>query len=211
MAERENYPPGAAEWKAPGSEQSETETKLELGEEIPERERLDLNRITKCKETFPSSKSPVRNNVDAMSPEARRKMQEQKGTFAMNNGVLIFVDRGGHPYVTVATDARLEALKKAGFENGDLFVPFSNGEEPVDYSSPLGLYEPADRLRMLFDDRDREMVKDGTKEEKDEVEEKIQQRRNLAEKRRRAEDLWRRGNEEQARIEFDQLKMFPRH
>ncbi len=211
MSIERGVPPGAAEWKAPGSEQPEVETKIELGEEIPEGERIDLNQVTQCKETFPSGKSPVRSNVDAMSPEARRKMQEQKGTFAINNGVLIFVDRGGHPYVTVETDARLKALGKAGFENGDLFVPFSNGEEPVDYSSPEGIYGPADRLRRLFDDKDRELVKDGTKKEKDEVEKSIEQRRDLTEKRRRAEDLWRRGYEDQARVEFDQLRMFPRH
>lgn len=200
-------PPGAEKWQAPESEQPEVETKLELGEEIPERERLDLDQITQCKEAYRSSESPVRNNVDAMSPEIRKRMQEERGKFNVNNGILCFVDKGGHPWVTVATDARLESLRKAGFKNGDFFVPFSNGEEPVDYRSPGGIFEPADRLLGLFDGRDRETVKDGTDEEKEEAESRISERHQIAETRRRAEELWRKGDTDQAKIFFDQLKV----
>lgn len=168
---------------------------------------MDLDQITQCKEAYRSSESPVRNNADAMSPEIRKRMQEERGKFNVNNGILCFVDKGGHPWVTVATDARLESLRKAGFKNGDFFVPFSNGEEPVDYGSPGGIFEPADRLLRLFDERDREAVKNGTDEEKKQAEESVRQRHSLAEQRRRAEDLWRRGRREEAWLEFGRLKV----
>lgn len=52
---------------------------------------------------------------------------ETVGTFTCNNGRVVFVYRDGQTYVTKGYKI-LDELCKAGFREGNLFVPFSNGE-----------------------------------------------------------------------------------
>lgn len=54
------------------------------------------------------------------------------GTYCSNNGVLAFVDNQGQVFIGFNSDERREALKEAGYRPGSFFVPFSNGEWPVD-------------------------------------------------------------------------------
>lgn len=52
---------------------------------------------------------------------------ERLGRYCTNNGTCVFVYRNGNTYVTRDWDV-VNALRKAGYKEGDLFVPFSNGE-----------------------------------------------------------------------------------
>ena len=53
------------------------------------------------------------------------------GYYSMNNGRTVFIYRDGHTYVTKGYWV-IDKLKKAGYQRGSLFVPFSNGEQIVD-------------------------------------------------------------------------------
>ena len=53
------------------------------------------------------------------------------GYYGTNNGKTVFVYRDGHTYVTKGYWV-IDKLKKAGYQRGSLFVPFSNGEQVVD-------------------------------------------------------------------------------
>ena len=69
------------------------------------------------------------------------EIREQIGTYCSNNGKVCFLDRNGKTYV--AKGYKIVAkLQEAGFKSGNLFVPFSNGEQIVD----LHLREAWDRL-----------------------------------------------------------------
>lgn len=57
---------------------------------------------------------------------------EAVGTYCSNNGVLAFVDYQGRVFIGFNSDERRDALKEAGYRPGSFFVPFSNGEWPVD-------------------------------------------------------------------------------
>lgn len=57
---------------------------------------------------------------------------ESLGTYCTNNGRLVFVYRDGHTYATRGYKLVLE-LKEAGFRQRNMFVPFSNGEQIMDY------------------------------------------------------------------------------
>lgn len=49
----------------------------------------------------------------------------------MNNGKVIFVYIDGKTYVTKGYKI-IDELREAGYKEGELFVPFSNGEAIVD-------------------------------------------------------------------------------
>ena len=53
------------------------------------------------------------------------------GRFCTNNGKVVFVYRDGHTYVTKGYGI-IGELRAARFVRGDLFVPFSNGEQITD-------------------------------------------------------------------------------
>ncbi len=53
------------------------------------------------------------------------------GKYCTNNGIVVFVYRDGHTYVTHGFWI-IKELKKAGYKESSLFVPFSNGEQIVD-------------------------------------------------------------------------------
>jgi len=57
---------------------------------------------------------------------------EEVGTYCSNNNVLAFVDGEGCIWIGRDNAENLEALETAGYQRRELFVPFSNGEEPVD-------------------------------------------------------------------------------
>ena len=53
------------------------------------------------------------------------------GTYSRNNGRVVFVYRDGKTYVTKGYKI-LEELRRLGYEEKDLFVPFSNCEQIID-------------------------------------------------------------------------------
>ena len=55
------------------------------------------------------------------------------GHFCTNNGKVLFVYRDGKTYVTKGYDI-LEELRAAGYSESGLFVPFSNGEQILDFA-----------------------------------------------------------------------------
>lgn len=60
-----------------------------------------------------------------------RGTAEKLGKYTINNGTLAFVYRDGRTFVTRNQDV-FETLCSAGYKEGGFFVPFSNGEKPLD-------------------------------------------------------------------------------
>ena len=58
-------------------------------------------------------------------------VEDKLGRYCSNNGKVVFVYRDGHTYVARGYWI-LSELKDAGYTEGSLFVPFSNGEIIVD-------------------------------------------------------------------------------
>ncbi|RMG45114.1 MAG: hypothetical protein D6719_00730 [Candidatus Dadabacteria bacterium] len=55
----------------------------------------------------------------------------QVGTYDKNNGVIAFVDEKGRLYVASESQETLDLLEEHGYQRSSMFVPFSNGEQPV--------------------------------------------------------------------------------
>lgn len=58
---------------------------------------------------------------------------DKLGHYTLNNGVCVFIYRNGNTYVTRSWEVK-KALFDAGYKEGSLFVPFSNGEVIKDYN-----------------------------------------------------------------------------
>jgi hypothetical protein len=56
----------------------------------------------------------------------------QVGRYATNNGLLAFVDESGTTYVVKGTERKDQIMRAAGYKEGGVVVPFSNGEILVD-------------------------------------------------------------------------------
>ena len=69
------------------------------------------------------------------------EVEKQIGTYCSNNGRVCFLDRNGRTYVAKSYKI-ISMLQDAGYKSGNLFVPFSNGEQIEDTS----LREAWDRL-----------------------------------------------------------------
>lgn len=57
---------------------------------------------------------------------------EQKGMFNSNNGILTFVDIEARQFVAPSTPERMQELEDAGYKEGSMYVPFSNGQIPAE-------------------------------------------------------------------------------
>lgn len=57
---------------------------------------------------------------------------EQVGTYYSNNSTLAYVDGQGKMHVGHSTHENWKALQEAGYRQGSIWVPFSNGEIPTD-------------------------------------------------------------------------------
>jgi hypothetical protein len=55
------------------------------------------------------------------------------GRYSTNNGLAAFVDEMGELFVVAATRDNLATIRGTGYEEGGVFVPFSNGEAPVNW------------------------------------------------------------------------------
>lgn len=89
-------------------------------------------------------------NTDGYNMSIRRI--DQVGTYDSNNGRIAFVDGQGRMMVGASTKENFEAIRKAGYERGGIWVPFSNGEQPTDRDTYERLRDiltgkPADQLK----------------------------------------------------------------
>ena len=90
-------------------------------------------------------------NKDASQPlESTPEMVRKYG---WNNGKVSFVTEDGSYYVTPFCIEVAEALKKLGFTEGDLYVPFSNGDIPKDTALATRWETLCKEARRLFDER----------------------------------------------------------
>ena len=72
---------------------------------------------------------PQFNEVDSKPIESTPDMV---GKYGWNNEIVAFVDQYGDYYVTPYCAEVTECLNKLGYENGYIYVPFSNWDEPAD-------------------------------------------------------------------------------
>lgn len=57
---------------------------------------------------------------------------DQVGSYWENNGKIAFVDELGQVWIGANNDSNITALNEANYQRSSIWVPFSNGEEPVD-------------------------------------------------------------------------------
>ncbi|GDX62281.1 hypothetical protein LBMAG33_5910 [Candidatus Levyibacteriota bacterium] len=99
---------------------------------------------------FGNETGNIEVNTDGYNMPIRRV--DQVGTFDSNNGRIAFVDGQGRMWVGASTEENFDAIRKAGYERGGIWVPFSNGEMPTDRETYERLRDvltgkPADQLK----------------------------------------------------------------
>lgn len=99
--------------------------------------KLDGETMAQCFR-IPRGGVPVRHTYyeDTIYPILRESgvdctTFDKLGRFCANNGRVVFVYRDGHTYVFRGYRI-IDELRNAGYKEGGLFVPFSNGEEITD-------------------------------------------------------------------------------
>ena len=70
-------------------------------------------------------------NLETTFPSSDYEMSRHMGTYYQNNGILTFVDSKGRKFVTPFVREVREMLSAAGYLEGELYVPLSNGEVPT--------------------------------------------------------------------------------
>lgn len=89
--------------------------------------------------SFKTSPNGSEQVCEDMHQDTRRK--RAVGTYDSNNGLVAFVDEHGDCYVVRLTEKNIDVLKRAGYQQGNIYVPFSNGEVPTDPSVAQTLKE----------------------------------------------------------------------
>lgn len=80
-------------------------------------------------------------------------VEEAMGTYTQNNGRVVFVDVSGKTYVTPFCYEARETLKAAGYKEGSLYVPLSNGEVPINPEVAAHWQKMCEKARELFNER----------------------------------------------------------
>ena len=80
-------------------------------------------------------------------------IEEAMGTYTQNNGRVSFVTADGKTYVTPFCFEARETLKAAGYKEGSLYVPLSNGEVPVNPEVAEHWKKMCEKARELFNER----------------------------------------------------------
>ncbi len=70
--------------------------------------------------------------TSTINPIPEFSLRSAAGTYCQNNGRVVFVDDKGATLVTPYCHEVKEVLSAAGYREGGLFVPLSNGEEIID-------------------------------------------------------------------------------
>lgn len=78
-------------------------------------------------------------SINIIVEDQFRIKETDKKTYCGNNGVLAFVDGNGKYHAAPSRDDLVAALEGEGYQKNTLFVPFSNGEKPVDGPLPNNL------------------------------------------------------------------------
>lgn len=94
---------------------------LEYNEE--NRKRLEARGYEPCQRLLDED----RNNIFQFSP-----LPHQAGQYNINNSMIAACGLNGEIYVTPYSESAMAALKRAKYQEGDLWVPLSNGEQPED-------------------------------------------------------------------------------
>jgi len=89
---------------------------------------------------------------------------DQVGTYDSNNGSLAYVDEQGRLWVGASTAENFAVLGNAGYHRGGIWVPFTNGEMPMDRSTYERLRDirtgkPAEQLRAEREARVDEIIR----------------------------------------------------
>ena len=79
----------------------------------------------------------------------RRDMPKEVGTFNSNNGVVEYIDHLGHQYVAPGSVHLFDALREAGYGQGDLWVNCSNGAYPADTERARAVIQAQEVARQL--------------------------------------------------------------
>jgi hypothetical protein len=80
-------------------------------------------------------------------------MKEHLGTWYQNNGRVVFIDAKGEMYVTPYCEEIRALLSSAGYKEGSLYVPLSNGESLVDFRLKKKWETMTTDARELFNER----------------------------------------------------------
>ena len=80
-------------------------------------------------------------------------VEEAMGTYTQNNGRVAYVTADGKTYVTPFCFEARETLKAAGYKEGSLYVPLSNGEVPVNPEVAEHWKKMCEKARELFNER----------------------------------------------------------
>lgn len=99
---------------------------------------------------FAAENAKIDLNTDGYNIPIRRI--DQVGTYDSNNGRIAFVDGQGRMWVGAATIENFDAIKKAGYKRGGIWVPFSNREMPTER-------ETYERLRDVLTGKPAEQLK----------------------------------------------------
>lgn len=89
--------------------------------------------------------------------------KESVGFYCKNNGKISFIDENGRLYVAPSTPQREKALKDAGYKQGGIFVPFSNGERPTDDKIHKKLLKMESKQMSLYEKERSEEFKEYAK------------------------------------------------
>ncbi len=81
-------------------------------------------------------------------------IEQAMGTYTQNNGRVAFVTADGRTFVTPFCFEARETLKAAGYKEGSLFVPLSNGEVPVNPAIAAQWQKMCEKARELFYERE---------------------------------------------------------
>lgn len=91
-----------------------------------------------------------------VSPLEPETLPEVIGTYYQNNGRVSFVDANGTMHVTPFTSEVRELLEEAGYKQGSLYVPLSNGEQIADPTLAAKWQIMCQEARELHDTKEKQ-------------------------------------------------------
>ncbi len=149
-------------FEAPRGQEIKAQQERELNEAIPGSMRIAISDVITVKNEW----NKVNTQVD-FSKEYN--LQQYKGHYNGEGGVIAFVDRQGKSWVTGDTPLHRTALKDAGyFPEPNMKVPLSRGEELSGHENPSGSTQYSTKLDMIkaFAQRDRAAAEKAEAEKK---------------------------------------------
>lgn len=113
--------------------------------------------------TTPIARNPLKTYKELLEFSYRTSYHAEPMTKYQNNGQIAYADENGSVYVTPFRSGINEILSEAGYQQGSLWVPFSNGElRPANYSWLVKIAEE-ENWAETHEDAFREATKKGIK------------------------------------------------